>query len=82
MNNKSIFRKTLLAASVAMLTACGGSTTPSGTTATSSTSGVITGFGSIYMNGIEYFTDGSTTALILMVCYLLKPRWVWVMCVY
>ncbi len=64
MNNKSIFRKTLLAASIAMLTACGGSsTTPAGTTAAGTSSGVITGFGSIYMNGIEYFTDGATTSV-------------------
>jgi len=56
MNNQSVFRKTLLATSIALLTACGGS--GGGTPAdTSTTSGVITGFGSIYINGIEYETD-------------------------
>jgi len=54
MNNQSVFRKTILAASIAMLTACGGS---GGTPAdTSTTSGVITAFGSIYINGVEYET--------------------------
>jgi len=57
MNNQFIFRKSLLAASIAVLTACGGSGSSEPTAADSTTSGVITGFGSIYINGVEYETD-------------------------
>ncbi|MCW9047191.1 MAG: DUF5666 domain-containing protein [Gammaproteobacteria bacterium] len=60
MNNQSSLNKTLLAASITaaitMLSACGGgdSSQPVGS---SSTVGVITGFGSVYVNGVEYETD-------------------------
>jgi len=57
MNNQSVFRKSLLAASIAMLTACGGGGDGTPTTADSKSVGVITGFGSIYINGVEYETD-------------------------
>jgi len=56
MNNQFIFRKSLLAASIALLTACGGSGSSEPTAADSTTSGVITGFGSIYINGVKYET--------------------------
>ena len=59
MNKKSVFNKTILAASIAMLTACGGSSsTPSGSAGT--TVGVVTGFGSVYVNGVEYETDSAS----------------------
>jgi len=63
MNKQTVFRKSLLAASIALLTACGGSGggTGTGTTATDSTAeGVITGFGSIFINGVEYETDSAS----------------------
>ncbi len=57
MNKQSVFRKTLLATSIAVLTACGGSGSSTPTAADSKTVGVITGFGSIFINGVEYETD-------------------------
>ncbi|MCW8935701.1 MAG: DUF5666 domain-containing protein [Gammaproteobacteria bacterium] len=60
MKNQSSLNKTLLAASIAaaitMLNACGGgdSSQPVGS---NSTVGVITGFGSVYVNGVKYETD-------------------------
>jgi len=57
MSNQSVFRKSLLAASIAVLTACGGSGGDAPTAADSKSVGVITGFGSIYINGVEYETD-------------------------
>ena len=60
MKNTMIFKKTAIAASIALLTACGGSGT--GTTAsTQSTSvGTITGFGSIvFDDGNKYDTDAT-----------------------
>jgi len=60
MKNQSGLNKTLLAASITaaitMLSACGGggSSQPVGS---NSTVGVITGFGSVYVNGVEYETD-------------------------
>ena len=61
MNNKSMFRKTLLAGSIAMLTACGGG--GSQTAATGTTSGVITGFGSIIVNGVHYDVDSADVSI-------------------
>ncbi len=61
MNTKSVLRKTLLAATIATLTACSGggddSTTALTPSAAGTSSGVITGFGSIFINGVEYETD-------------------------
>ncbi|MCW8955380.1 MAG: DUF5666 domain-containing protein [Gammaproteobacteria bacterium] len=55
MKTEVLFKPTILAASIALITACsGGSSTP---TADGTTTGVITGFGSIYINGVEYETD-------------------------
>lgn len=62
MKTTPIFRKTLLAASVAMLSACGGGGSPS-TTGTSTSLGVVTGFGSIYVNGVKYETDGASISI-------------------
>jgi len=59
MKNEKLLTRSLLAASIAMITACGGSGSGT-TTATdtgSTTSGVITGFGSVYINGVKYETD-------------------------
>lgn len=62
MNKEILFRKTLLAASIAMLSACGGG--GSSSTATPGTTvGVVTGFGSIYVNGVEYETDGASISI-------------------
>ncbi|MFW2373736.1 MAG: DUF5666 domain-containing protein [Gammaproteobacteria bacterium] len=60
MKTESIFQKSVLAASIAMLSACSGS--DSGTTSNpdDTTVGVITGFGSIYINGVEYETDSAS----------------------
>jgi len=52
----NIFSKTVLAASILAITACGGSGGTADTTG-STTVGVITGFGSIYVNGVKYETD-------------------------
>ena len=65
MNSQVRLKKSLLAASIAasitMLSACGGSGTASDPTAgSSSTVGVITGFGSIYVNGVKYETDSAS----------------------
>jgi len=62
MNKKTVFSKTLLAATIAMLSACGGSDSNGGEQAPASktTVGVITGFGSIYVNGVEYETDDAS----------------------
>jgi len=53
----NIFSKTVLAASILAITACSGS--GSDTADSSSSVGVITGFGSIYVNGVKYETDGA-----------------------
>jgi len=65
MSNQTKLKKKLLAASIAasitMLSACGGSgsaTDPA--VGSSSTVGVITGFGSIYVNGVKYETDSAS----------------------
>lgn len=61
MNNTTLFKKTALAASIALLTACGGSgsdTTASNDSTT--TVGVITGFGSIYSDGTKYETGSAS----------------------
>lgn len=59
MKTEAVFKKTILAASIAMLAACGGS--GGGNSASDGTSvGVVTGFGSIYVNGVEYETGGAT----------------------
>ena len=60
MKNTVLFKKTALAASIALLTACSGSDTTTSASATDGTSvGVVTGFGSIFVNGIEYETDNA-----------------------
>lgn len=60
MKNSVLFKKTALAASIALLTACSGSDTTTSASATDGTSvGVVTGFGSIYVNGVEYETDNA-----------------------
>ena len=63
MNNKIVLQKTLLAASIAVLSACGGGSGGTASTTGSSTVGVITGFGSIYMNGVEYETDSASVSV-------------------
>ena len=64
MNNKVLFKKTALIASIALFTACSsGTTSNGGTTGTSTTSGVITGFGSVYINGVEYETDNASVTI-------------------
>jgi len=64
MNNKVLFKKTALIASIALFTACSsGTTSNGGTTASSTTSGVITGFGSVYINGVEYETDNASVTI-------------------
>jgi len=61
MKSTTLFKKTAIAAAIAMITACGGSGSGSGTTDTSSTTvGVVTGFGSVYANGTKYETDSTS----------------------
>ena len=45
------------------LSGCGGGGGSSSGTGSVTTSGVITGFGSVYVNGVEYETDGSSFSL-------------------
>ena len=63
MNNKSLFRKSLLAAAVSALAACGGSGSNSSTGTPGTTMGVITGFGSIYVNGVKYETGTASFSI-------------------
>jgi len=58
MKTQYLLRKSVLAASVAMLTACGGGGSSSSSSGT--TVGVVTGFGSIYVNGVEYETTAAS----------------------
>ena len=58
----NIFSKTVLAASILTITACAGGS-GDGTAGSSSTVGVITGFGSIYVNGVEYETDSAVVEI-------------------
>ncbi len=61
MHNKT-FRKSLVGLAVIGalgLTACGGGGSGSGATGGNLTSGVITGFGSVFVNGVEYETNGA-----------------------
>ena len=66
MNTGRYFSMTALTAAIALgLTACGGgsSTTSSLDGSTASVTGVITGFGSIFVNGVEYETNGATVMI-------------------
>lgn len=59
-------RPLVTAISIALLAACGGggdSSPLSGSSSGTTTVGVITGFGSIYVNGVEYETSGATIAI-------------------
>ena len=63
MKFKYLFTCMSLALAAGGLTACGGGgggTTGTGTSTSISSVGTITGFGSIYVNGIEFETDGSS----------------------
>jgi len=58
----SKFRKSLIGLAVIgalSLSACGGGGSSSSTSSGSLTSGVITGFGSVFVNGVEYETNGA-----------------------
>ena len=60
--DKSLFRKSLIGLAVASalgLSACGGGGGSSSASGGALTSGVITGFGSVFVNGVEYDTSGS-----------------------
>ncbi len=66
MNTSRYFSMTALTAAIALgLTACGGgsSTTSSLDGSTASVTGVITGFGSIFVNGVEYETNGANITI-------------------
>ncbi|MEN8206350.1 MAG: DUF5666 domain-containing protein [Pseudomonadota bacterium] len=68
MNRKSkITAISLAIASIIGLTACGGggsdSTDSTGTSGNTITSGVVTGFGSIFVDGVEFETDSSSFSL-------------------
>ena len=66
MNTSRYFSMTALTAAIALgLTACGGgsSTTSSLDGSTASVTGVITGFGSIFVNGVEYETNGANIVI-------------------
>lgn len=60
MKTYSLFEKTLLAAAIASLTACGGGGAAS---SAGTTQGVVTGFGSIFVNGVEYETQGASISI-------------------
>ncbi len=48
----------------ALLSACGGGSSGTGTTdTTTARSGTVTGFGSVFINGIEYETDGASITI-------------------
>ena len=67
MNDKlKITAVSLAIASIIGLTACGGGggdSDSSGTSSNSITSGVVTGFGSVFVNGVEFETDSSSFSL-------------------
>ena len=65
MKKKAAFNVSLVSAVLAMaLAGCGGGSSSTTSSAGSSTiSGVITGFGSVYVNGVEYETDGASISL-------------------
>lgn len=56
MNNSGFFKLSALAGAIAMVTACGGSSSGSADAGDTSV-GVITGFGSIYVNGVKFDTS-------------------------
>jgi len=57
MKTNKTFTKSLLAATILSITACSGGGGTTSTTSPDTVVGVITGFGSIYVNGVEYETD-------------------------
>ena len=57
MKNTMIFKKTAIAASIALLTACSGSGSDTTASNDTTTVGVVTGFGSILTGGTKYNTD-------------------------
>ncbi len=61
----SLFKKSILAASIAALTACsgGGSGTSTTNDTSGTTTGVVTGFGSVFVNGVEYETSSATISI-------------------
>lgn len=59
MNSMQIFKRSVLASSLALLTACGGGG-GGGAASNGTTVGVVTGFGSVYINGVEYETDSAS----------------------
>lgn len=63
MKNTTLFKKTALLASITLFTACSGGGDTTSTTGASNTSGVITGFGSVYINGVEYETDNASITI-------------------
>jgi len=62
-----LFKKSAIAASILLATACGDSGSLVSNTDTAATSnkvvGVITGFGSIYVNGVKYETDSASVSI-------------------
>ena len=67
MISNSTFRKTILAASILAVTACSSDESNTSTitpeTTSGKTVGVITGFGSIYVNGVKYETDNASVEI-------------------
>ena len=63
MKANSIFKKSILAASIIAITACSGTSDETIGQANSKTVGVITGFGSIYVNGVKYETDSASVKI-------------------
>lgn len=54
---------TLALALAAVLAGCNGGGGSTASTPTSTISGVVTGFGSVYVNGVEYNTDGASISV-------------------
>jgi hypothetical protein len=63
MKIKYLTKLSALGLAVVFLGACGGGGSSSGTTTTSTRVGTVSGFGSVFINGIEYDTSGASITI-------------------
>lgn len=63
MKIKYLTKLSTLGLAVVLLGACGGGGSSSGTTTTSTRVGTVSGFGSVFINGIEYDTSGASITI-------------------